>query len=180
MRCIDDIESVTVAEGLDDELGFADEPAPKPKRRRAPPQLVTLSFPTFLWDAPPFRALELAERCLVLELDARKQRLDNMFRRRRVAYDDVVTCSITEAANLLNASKSVAGRTMANIGEAGFVETVRPSNHHGIAAGYRLTWRPYRGEPATCDFVKIFDRKQREKDAARVRGIPFFSDRLAA
>jgi hypothetical protein len=118
------------------------------------------------------------ERWLILELIARKSRIDKVAIGKGSTPDDIVGCSIREAANLLGTNKSTAGRTMAHLTAAGFIEAARePSKGQrgrGTSTGWRLTFLPFRGDPATHDYIKIRDPAARQADADRVAGQSFF------
>lgn len=148
------------------------------RARRAPPRskpAIAATIPDHLFTSPPFRALGVAERWLIVELIARKSRVDKLCRR---APDDVVGCSVREAADMLGLRKSQAADILAGLRLKGFLAEARePSKgplRRGTSTGWRLTFLPVRGEPATCDYLKIADRAERQADAERVGGRPFF------
>jgi hypothetical protein len=74
-----------------------------------------VSIPEHLFTHPTFRALDVTERWLILELNTRKGRTDKSARAKGKTPDDILGCSIREAANLLGVSKSGAGRAMATL-----------------------------------------------------------------
>jgi hypothetical protein len=141
------------------------------------------SIPDHLFTHPAFRALDVTERWLILELNTRKGRIDKITRAKGKTPDDILGCSIREAANLLGVSKSGAGRAMATLLEKGFIAEARePSkgqSRRGTSTGWRLTWLPFQGEPATFDYLKIADRVVRQSDAERVAGQAFFVPGMA-
>jgi hypothetical protein len=136
--------------------------------RKPKPRPANVSMPDHLFASPAFRALGVSERWLIFELTVRKSRI----------ADDIVGCSVREAANLLGTNKSTAGRTMAHLAAAGFIEAARESSKgqraRGTSTGWRLTFLPFQGEPATHDYIKIADRAARQADADRVAGLPFY------
>jgi hypothetical protein len=79
---------------------------------------------------------------------------------------------------MLGVSKSGAGWAMATLLAKGFIAEARePSkgqSRRGTSTGWRLTWLPFQGEPATFDYLKIADRAGRQADAERVAGQAFF------
>jgi hypothetical protein len=136
------------------------------------------TIPEHLFTCPPFRALDVAERWLILELINRKRKIEKAARDKGRGYDDIVGCSVREAANLLGVSKSHAGRAMAKLSNMGFIAEARePSQgarRRRTSTGWRLTFEPFQGEPASFEYLKIADRAARQADAERVAGQPFY------
>jgi hypothetical protein len=156
--------------------------SPTPRRARSAPPgskpTIAASIPDHLFTSPPFRALGVAERWLIVEMIARKGRVDKLCRQNGRKPDDIIGCSVREAANMLGVSKSHAGRALAALCEAGFIAEVREASkgpkRRGTSTGWRLIFMPFRGEPPTLDYLKIADRAARQDDAERVAGEPFF------
>lgn len=151
------------------------------RARRAPLRskpAIAASIPEHLFTHRAFRALGVAERWLIVELIARKNRVDKLCRQNRRAPDDVVGCSVREAADMLGLRKSQAADILAGLRSKGFLAEARePSKgplRRGTSTGWRLTFLPFRGEPATCEYLKIADRAERQADAERLAGQPFF------
>jgi hypothetical protein len=141
-------------------------PAPRRAPRRRPAKAA--SIPDHLFTHPTFRALGVGERWLILELSTRKGQI----------ADDVVGCSVREAADMLGLHKSQAADILAGLRLKGFIADARdPSkgqHRRGTSAGWRLTWLPFRGEPGTFEYIKLADRAARQADAERVAGQAFF------
>jgi hypothetical protein len=141
-------------------------PAPRRAPRRRP--ATAASIPDHLFTNPAFRALGVAERWLILELNTRKAQI----------ADDVVGCSVREAADMLGLHKSQAADILAGLRLKGFIADARdPSkgqHRRGTSTGWRLTWLPFQGEPPSFDYLKIADRVARQADAERVVGQPFY------
>jgi len=135
-------------------------------------------LPEHLLTSPPFRALDVTERWLIVELIARKRRIEKAARDKEREPNDIIGCSVREAANLLGVSKSHAGRAMAKLSEMGFIAEAREPSHgarrRGTSTGWRLTFEPFQGEPATFEYLKIAARAVRQADADRVAGQPFY------
>jgi hypothetical protein len=142
-----------------------------------------VTIPDHVFTSPAFRALDVTERWLIVELIARKARIDKIASAKGKTRDDILGCSIREAANLLGVSKSGAGRAMATLLDKGFIAEARePSKgqrRRGTSTGWRLTFLPFQGEPATFDYLKIADRAVRQADAERVAGQPFYVPGMA-
>jgi hypothetical protein len=136
-----------------------------------------VSIPEHLFTSPPFRALDATERWLIIELIDRKRRIEKAAREMGREYDDIVGCSVREAANMLGVSKSHAGRAMAKLAKSGFIAEAREPSHgarrRGTSTGWRLTFEPFQGEPATFEYLKIADRAARQADADRVAREPW-------
>lgn len=155
--------------------------SPAPKVKPAQPSRRRTDYwktVTGLMTEPEFRALGAVERCLLFELVARKDRIDRLHCKKGHTPDDIIGCSVREAANLLGLGKLHAGRAMAKLVERGFIAKARePSKgprRRGTSTGWRLTFLPFQGEAPTRDYVKIAARKERQSYADRVAGVPFF------
>jgi hypothetical protein len=137
-----------------------------------------VSIPEHLFTSAAFRALDVTERWLIVELINRKRRIEKAARDNGREYDDIVGCSVREAANMLGLGKSHAATAMAKLSKMGFIAEARePSQgarRRGISTGWRLTFEPFQGEPATFEYLKIADRAARQADADRVAGLPFY------
>jgi hypothetical protein len=137
-----------------------------------------VSIPEHLFNSTAFRALDVAERWLIVELIERKRRIEKAARDNGREYDDIVGCSVREAANMLGVSKSHAGRAMAKLSKMGFIAEAREPSHGarrcGTSTGWRLTFESFQGEPATFEYLKIADRAARQADADRVTGESFY------
>lgn len=157
--------------------------AKPPAKRKAGPGAhakIAVSIPDRLFTDRPFRALRVMERYLLIELIARKRRIDQLAREHGKETDDVVGCSVREAADLCRVTKSHAARAMARLEETGFIVPARrgvmgTKRRRGTATGWRLTFLPFQGGPPTLDYVKRFDRAARQKIAESVRGQSFFT-----
>ena len=144
-----------------------------------------VSVPEHLFTSRAFRALGVLERWLLVEMLARKRRLDHLARERAQDPDDVVGCSVREAADLCGVTKSHAGRAMSKLEALGFIVQVRKGEmgskcKRGTSAGWRISCLPFQGVPATCDYMKVFDRAERQGVAASVKGRPFFTPEMDA
>jgi hypothetical protein len=140
-----------------------------------------VSIPEHLFTSRAFRALGVLERWLLVEMLARKRRLDQLAREHDQEPDDVVGCSVREAADFCGVAKSHAGRAMAKLEDFGFIAQVRKGEmgskrKRGIAAGWRITSMPFQGVPATCDYAKVFDRVERQEK----KGGAFFTPEMEA
>jgi hypothetical protein len=132
-----------------------------------------VSIPEHLFSCPPFRALDVVARWLLVELIERKRRIEKAARDKGWVFNDIVGCSVREAANMLGVSKSHAARAMADIVKRGFLaEALKPSQgarRNGESTGWRFTFEPFQGQPATFEYLKIADRAARQADVERVR-----------
>jgi hypothetical protein len=112
---------------------------------------IAVSVPDHVFTHPAYRALSPIERCLLVELLALA---------RQIGTDEPIGCSYDMAADMLNVPRSVAGRTLMALRERGFLILARSGARRsgsaaGIAAGWRITCLPYRGDPPTCEYNRI-------------------------
>jgi hypothetical protein len=146
---------------------------------------IAVSIPEHLFTSRAFRALGVLERWLLTEILARKRNLDRLARERGQETDDIVGCSVREAADFCGVAKSHAGRAMAKLEDFGFIAQARKGEmgskrKRGTSAGWRITCLPFQSVPATCDYAKIFDRVERQEIAAPLKGGTFFTPEMEA
>ena len=106
-----------------------------------------IMVPHWHLDCEAWRSLTTQARAVYIELERRYNGFNN----------GEIALSVREASRLCNIAKSTAQRALGELQEKGFIGIETPGGFDykvRHATEYRLTAHPYRGQPATKDFMR--------------------------